>query len=347
MFISSAFMFILQLKTAVEKLYNPLVVESTKYLGIADIEKPMITFCPRKQFNNSNKYFKYSSDLFHGRWSKNETSWGGHVNISYEQMLKAVYRKNVQNILIKDYLYRDYQLNTRMHPMNGFCYDLTRYSTATETTFSLELSEPPYKLPTMDIFITDGKLKKYGGVYHSSHLESKISIDYEQEKEFEVVVKIKSFYDPRNPDACHDYKEDEYYDCVDREAQNVFKPHLGCNPPWLSPRDECKGVLLGEEMRNITDDLIYGTGVFTKIQEQKEFNHERKCLKPCNITTSYIKFRETRKAMIDTVVVLNFRSEVEYRSKELAYEFYDFLIDVGSSLGLWLGLSVTGWVSIQ
>ena len=37
-----------------------------------------------------------------------------------------------------------------------------------------------------------------------------------------------------------------------------------------------------------------------------------------------------------------FGEEVVHRQKVLAYGSYEFLIDVGSSLGLWLGLSVFG-----
>ena len=41
-----------------------------------------------------------------------------------------------------------------------------------------------------------------------------------------------------------------------------------------------------------------------------------------------------------------FEEEVVHRQKYLAYGSYEFLIDVGSSLGLWLGLSVFGIVDL-
>ena len=37
---------------------------------------------------------------------------------------------------------------------------------------------------------------------------------------------------------------------------------------------------------------------------------------------------------------LNFQKVVEKRFKVISYGFYDFLIDTGSSMGLWLGISV-------
>ena len=41
-------------------------------------------------------------------------------------------------------------------------------------------------------------------------------------------------------------------------------------------------------------------------------------------------------------LTLKFDDLVVHRTKVLAYGFSDFLIDLGSSLGLWFGLSVFG-----
>ena len=41
-------------------------------------------------------------------------------------------------------------------------------------------------------------------------------------------------------------------------------------------------------------------------------------------------------------LMLKFDDLVVHRTKVLAYGFSDFLIDLGSSLGLWFGLSVFG-----
>ena len=49
---------------------------------------------------------------------------------------------------------------------------------------------------------------------------------------------------------------------------------------------------------------------------------------------------------LGAVLLFTFGEEVVHRQKYLAYGSYEFLIDVGSSLGLWLGLSVFGIIDL-
>ena len=68
------------------------------------------------------------------------------------------------------------------------------------------------------------------------------------------------------------------------------------------------------------------------------------CTKPCTVTQPNIFYGKERKVEYDflSTLVLNFGDQVVYTTKKLAYGPSDFLIDMGSSLGLWFGLSVFG-----
>ena len=66
------------------------------------------------------------------------------------------------------------------------------------------------------------------------------------------------------------------------------------------------------------------------------------CPAPCLITetTMTVKSEGSTSKQGATFIHLQFNTEVVKSRNVLNYNLYNFLIDVGSSLGLWLGLSV-------
>ena len=300
-FLLSACMFIVQFKTAVNKLKNPTVTESTKYLDIGDIEPPLITICPNQQYNTSISFYTAIELLNGSLLSKDQgISWGGRWNVSFEQLVKVVMNYKLRNIAIKDGDYKMYKTKERIMPYYGICYDIQLSSLQEEAIFTII----PMLKNDFEVFITDNNLQRFGGVYHPSHLESRITVGMYQYKEFEVVIEIKSYFDPTHPEQCSAYKDDEYFECVDEEAQKVFYPKLGCNPPWISPNNQCTGILYGEDKRKFINEKLFNTkvnGVW--ISENKIHQHmknhklapyETNCKRPCNVTTSYVKLKDDR-----------------------------------------------------
>ena len=80
----------------------------------------------------------------------------------------------------------------------------------------------------------------------------------------------------------------------------------------------------------------------------KNFPAKEKCYKPCTVAQSMIFFNgeDNKKIIFSTFLTLDFINEVVYTTKKLAYGSSEFLIDMGSSLGLWFGLSVFGITDI-
>ena len=119
---------------------------------------------------------------------------------------------------------------------------------------------------------------------------------------------------------------------------------LGCRPPWLSaPRhpDNCQGKILGENIqkkawkRNINEfELNY-------IVSGKA--HTENCLKPCKGLLAYsklIRSDDFRTEIAETI--LSFSKEVKVTKHVRIYGLFELVVDVGSSLGLWIGLSIVG-----
>ena len=67
-----------------------------------------------------------------------------------------------------------------------------------------------------------------------------------------------------------------------------------------------------------------------------------KCTKACLVTRSNIFNNGARNGFGVGNLKFVFDGIVVKKTKMLAYDFSDFLIDIGSSLGLWFGLSVFG-----
>ena len=47
--------------------------------------------------------------------------------------------------------------------------------------------------------------------------------------------------------TCKNYNTDKgesYGQCMDTYLAGVYKPELGCVPPWMSHKDQCKGEFM-------------------------------------------------------------------------------------------------------
>ena len=72
---------------------------------------------------------------------------------------------------------------------------------------------------------------------------------------------------------------------------------------------------------------------------------EDECKIPCEYTTNHVQLvAEKPDAYHEHWITINlrFNKMVEVKKKIIAYDMFDFIIDAGSSLGLWLGLSALG-----
>ena len=144
--------------------------------------------------------------------------------------------------------------------------------------------------------------------------------------------------------ACRKGKKESFNDCVDREVTDDLLPEFGCIPPWLSLNNQCNEIYaMDSQQGNIfhyTEGSLYEnyTIPFLLYDQNKA---QKKCKKPCHKTTFFIERR--RKQVTDYVIYgvdLLFNTEVSFKKKVVAYDMFNFVVDVGSSLGLWLGLSI-------
>ena len=340
----SIFMFIYQASVAVMKLMNPSIVDSTEKFDIADIEPPLITICPLGQWNDSMlEQFGYSSDIHFLRGYgklKEKFGWGAQHNLTFEELARKVLNYDLSKPDMygnRNNLNMVVNMEIRFYPKFGYCYDLVNLTTSGEIEIGILLE---YK--AAQVYITDKKMRTRHGVHVTSHWGSKIILQQGWRQEYIVKVELLSDFDPRDPNSCIEYENDAYENCVDDELQKVWKPLINCNPPWLSAVDQCDEIMnISQEttasLRKNTWETIDG------IRKMKTYPAKEKCTKACTIAQPNIFYgKEENKGITFSTLVLNFDDRVIYTTKKLDYGPSEFLIDMGSSLGLWFGLSVFG-----
>ena len=345
----SFLMFIWQTSVAIMNLMDPAVVDSTEILSMADLEPPLITICPIGQWNTTllwkNGYLS-KRHLLLGYESLRTVSlvgWGAKHNLTFAEMVGKVTNFNLSNtkfiVEIDNKRILDFHYEIKFYPGYGYCFDFVNLPATGKLQISLK--ETDYKIS--NVYITDRKLKTRNTFFKESLWGSKIVLKRDQAQEYIVKVNQLSNFDPRNPDNCKEYENDDYEVCVDDELQKVFKPLINCNPPWLSSKDQCDGVM------NNTTETVYSLGIKTHetvdgIENMKTYPAKRNCMKACTVIQPNIYYGNEEKDdwLESTTLKLIFTDQVVYTTKVLAYGPSTFLIDMGSSLGLWFGLSVFG-----
>ena len=346
-------MFFYQAKIAVNKLLNPPVVDSTEIISIAEVDPPLITICPKYQISSEISEalalgIPFKRDLLLGTGTKNNiTGWGIHYNMTFDEWVEKIVD------LDKDYPYLMFRMDNgqwlspeyerRFYPKYGRCIDFSNYTITADLELNIIIDKfSTDHSPEAEVFLTDKKLRTRSTVHKPSHWGRSINIRQNTELEYLVKVQQLSSFDPRNPDDCKEYSDDEFERCVDEELQDLWKPIIGCNPPWLSPQDQCNALLNTSNMYDLVYNRTYKT--LENILNMRNYAAKERCTKACLVTRQNIFKNEKRNVFGGGVVKLKlvFDDIVVRKTKMLTYNFSDFLVDIGSSLGLWFGLSVFG-----
>ena len=352
-FAFSFIMFCYQAKIAISKLQNPTVMDVTEKLDITDIQQPLITICPKDQFDYSGKVLRFPLLMGFDK-ADGSLGWGVRQNMTFEQLKKQIYAFDFDTISIRQetqqgFKEADYEI--RFYPKFGWCFDISNYTISEEVHLDLKtLSKPDLQLGwkrgsklTSEVFLTDTNLRTMSTVHTLCHWGSDIVISRGWTTKFVVKVEQLSSFDPLSPGSCREYSHGMFERCVDKELQKVWKPHIKCNPPWVSPQDQCTGL---QKASNATFQELMKEPHDTTVEilDMKTYAAKGRCTKSCTLTRSTIlsNGKERKTFSPSAFLKIKFDNFVIKHTKVLGYNFSDFLIDMGSSLGLWFGLSVFG-----
>ena len=348
----SSFMFTYQTLVAIQKLMSPPVVDSTERLNIKDIDTPLITICPLNQWNTSKvKEFGYEDDFYLLMGFANGSTfigWGAQHNLSFEELFQKVQNFKISDpdiqVINKDLSYGKISYELRFYPKFGLCYELVNLTMTKTIRFETKINTQEGENVQAQVFITDKKLRTSPSVFIESHWGSQIVIEHGKEYAYSIKVELISNFDPLNPVGCKNYKVDEYDKCKVANLQKIWKPLINCTPPWVFPNDQCSGDL---NVKGNTAKSVFNNSYITVSEIYDMVTVDDSCITACTVAQSLIlqsEMKESRYAKENncSYLRLNFANEVVSTTKQLAYGSSEFLVDMGSSLGLWFGLSVFG-----
>ena len=276
--------------------------------------------------------------------------WGAQYNLTFQQLFKKVQNFNLSTpeiILLKNnWVEERIFTEIRFYPKYGICYELVNLTISKNTFLLTNLNTLEGKNVPAQVIITDKKLRTRHTLHRETHWGSRIVVEQGMEYFYMIKVEQISNFDPYNSDECKKYDVDEFDKCYIEELHRIWKPLINCNPPWVSFNDHCTGDL---NVKRKTAELVFNNSIMpvAEIYEMVSYKDNEICIKSCTLTQTMILLSEKHenkyaKAHNQSYLRLNFASEVIYTTKKLAYGSSEFLIDMGSSLGLWFGLSVFG-----
>ena len=324
-----------------------------EYKSLEEAKLPDIYFCPDHLDVNAakrNGYTDFNVFLLGGvqtgsiSWIGNSKEEFSYENIT-EQLFPKIRHQHIDGFPVANWIETD--MNMVFHALNGFCLkvqmntsNIPESSLFSAFTFS----------STKHIYIADTDSSPYYMLDIDSMQGDPIEPDITAKFEKYYSIELEEVHWLKESGECMDYGDEERFesfaDCVANEHEKIFKPTLGCTIPWLSaPQDE-----------KICNTKLNGTGKYygskkdllrdhvDRIIKTDILEHTNACLKPCLQLRSYSKLKHTNTANFFNYnrLELVFKKTVRVTKYLKAYNEFDLVVEIGSSMGLWIGLSVVG-----
>ena len=355
--------FTYQMTVAVEKFFSFTTLPTEEAKDFSESKLPTLFVCPRKgaqRFKNHG-YSGYPKFLI-GQVNNNTefVSWEGLNNLTYKnitrQMFDIIKKEDVQIEIKTLDIDNAWVLakNTSEHftPYDSFCSQLdlnlleVSQSAKWLTVRIKSKTDDSISSKNLHVIITYPHASPVFKLNSDSLKGDAITADLNERAIYQIrleeVHRIEQFGECTNYEEGAKYQT--YADCVADEQEKVFRPILGCAVPWMAGPDHrniCTGrVTLSEDNFVRYQKII--SQIIENVMISDPMDQSDTCLQPCLEVKVSSKLKDEIKVGEGRTIDLNFHKTVKVTKFIKAYDFFDLVVDVGSSLGLWIGLSALG-----
>ena len=345
--------FAYQMTLALAKYLSNSTIPSVEYKDVKDTNLPALIVC-REQQDQFGLYGMHAvnhgytfADFLQGYLGtsslRNQLSWGGYHNDTYANMTRQLF-----NPVPSDYIsgfqkiWKTVRNNSKeiFTAFNGFChkYEMSAGNMSELGQLYIDSNKQ------IEVFFEDPGKSLYYRINSEIMTGDAIITGNMTTRVYTIDLEEVNWL----PDGgiCADYKGatsglDTYAQCIEHEQQEIFYPILGCMVPWLAGPDNqhaCQGPVIAPKSKQ---ELIWNTIHKYKLsREVRVPGLPTSCLKPCREMRVNARLEQVNRKLPGIMkILLNFNRQVKATRYLPAYGLFDLVVEVGSSLGLWIGLS--------
>ncbi len=331
--------FVYQMQNSILKYMERPIVQRTSTVKFEQIKNPEIYICQQNQFNYSlAREFGYRSPIhfYIGNLTEFEVnSWRGkngdnttkdlieilfNPDYTFSSVITKNNKKGIENSEKYDKVFIAPQ---------GFCMKLKSVKSGFGETFTTTESSlflvDPFRSSSMRLIGHDYEVINFGNSLNDLH----------EGQNYEIEI---SLHDSRINDGltCTDYDKykSSYGHCTENMIIQFMLKWFGCVLPWVM-----------KSSYNMCDQLMINNSLSEKLLDVKNFifGIETIFLQPCKKPCQTIKFHTKRidfwKRKNHSALLFNIVDEVTIYTDTVSYDMFSLVVDLGSALGLWLGLS--------
>ena len=327
--------FFYQMSISLWRFNKQKVIQEKSITTIDNILKPTVYICQDNQFNyqkSRNIGYQYMSTFAIGELeSLPQITWKGKDgNFAYNELIETLYESDYSDFSAH------YSAAEKLYiAPHGWCKLLKNSNKTREiirtTKQSLFLAVDPSKINNIRTLEMDNGRIMFGPT--QSNL-----FDWST---YEITVYL---YDSSINDGriCTNYvnTNSSYGKCVENAVKTAFIKHYGCVPPWFPSKTN---LTCEDDLEVKVNKYTVSTNIsedFKNMYFGRKMEMLDQCLRPCmsmNIEMKRTSYRFDRTE--DAFFQYYFNNDVIIYTEVYAYEEFDLVVNLGSALGLWLGLS--------